>query len=187
MSETPHRLEVESLDLGPDVRGVGLELIEPRTREPVTGDEAARIWAATLPPLAGGQPWALDFFAHVERVQDFCRRRNIAFREPNERTLVIAELPAEPLGALFERFAGETFGVRAGSPLVAGDATLESGLAARGVDAYHAALSTYLFCAVCDFENGFLTVLSERLWASEIIRRARAALEGLGVEVVRPA
>ena len=67
-----------------------------------------------------------------------------------------------------------------------GDAPLEGALAKNGVDAYQAAYSKYSFCAVCDFENGFLTVLSEHLWASEVIRRARAALEGQQVEVTRP-
>ena len=86
-----------------------------------------------------------------------------------------------------ERFAGQTFGVRAGAPLLAGDASVEGALAERGVDAYHAAFPQYLFCCVCDFAGGFLTVLSNQLWASEVIRRARAALENLPVEVTRPA
>jgi hypothetical protein len=64
---------------------------------------------------------------------------------------------------------------------------VEGALAERGVDAYHAAFPQYLFCCVCDFEGGFLTVLSNQLWASEVIRRARGALENLQVEVTRPA
>ena len=65
--------------------------------------------------------------------------------------------------------------------------SLEEALAVRGVDAYQEAYARYAFCAVCDFENGFLTVLSEQLWASEVIRRARSALDGMQVEVTRPA
>jgi hypothetical protein len=187
LGERLYRLEIDSLELGPDVRAVGLELIDPETREPVTGNEAARIWAAIVPALAGEEPWGLDFFAHLERVQEYCRSRGIAFREPNARTMVIAQQTAEPLAALFERFAGETFGVRAGGMVVSGDAKVENGLAQRGVDGYHTAFSDYLFCAVCDFENGFLTLLSDRLRASEVIRRARPALEGLEVEVAQPA
>ena len=187
MEEAIYRLEVEALDLGPDARAVGLELVERGTRKLLTGAEAARIWAATLPALAGGQPWVLDFFAHLGRVRDFCRDRNIAFREPNARALVIPAPAREPLEALLERFAAETFGVRAGGPGIADDPAVEGQLAARGVDAYHAAYPAYLFCAVCDFESGFLTVLSDQLWASEIIRRARPALSDLGVEVTRPA
>jgi hypothetical protein len=91
------------------------------------------------------------------------------------------------LEALLNRFAAERFGVRAGGPGIAGDPALEGQLAARGVDAYHTAYHEYLFCGVCDFETGFLTVLSDRLWASEVIRRARPALSNLGVEVTRPA
>ena len=187
MGEALYRLEVESLDLGPDVRAVGLELVDAETREPVTSSEAAQVWAAILPSLAGEEPWALDFFAHLERVRDFCRHRAIAWRESNAHALVIAQQAGEPLRALFERFANETFGVRAGGPVLSGDAMVEGGLARHGVDAYHAASHHYLFCAVCDFEGGFLTLLSDHLWASEVIRRARAALDGLHVEVARPA
>ena len=37
-------LEVEPLDLGEDVKAVGLELIEPENREPVRGADAAGGW-----------------------------------------------------------------------------------------------------------------------------------------------
>src|SRR5665213_2123430 len=180
------RMEIEPLDLGPDVRAVGFELIDPETREPITGPGAARTWEATLRALAGQEPWGLDFFAHLERVREFCKLRGIVFREANARVLMIDAPAEEPLQALFERFAGETFGARAGA-LISNDPTVESGLAGHGVDAYHGAVPNYLFCAVCDFENGFLTVLSERLWASEMIRRTRAAVADLRVDVVRPA
>ena len=185
--ENLYRLEVESLDLGPDVRAVGLELIEPESREPVTGAKGAGIWAVLMPALAGAEPWAIDFFAHLERVRDFCRLQAIAFREPNSHALVIPQPEQNQLQRLFERFAGETFGIRAGGPLAAGDASVEGALAERGVDAYHTAFPRYLFCCVCDFEGGFLTVLSNQLWASEVIRRARGALEKSPVEVTRPA
>jgi hypothetical protein len=182
-----YRLEVEALDLGPDVRAVALELIERGTREPLPGPDAAPIWAAVLPALAAGQPWVLDFFAHLSRVRDFCRERKIAFREPNPGTVVISAPSPAPLQALLARFASERFGVRAGGPGIAGDPAVEGRLAARGVDAYHAACHGCLFCAVCDFETGSLTLLSDRLWTSEVIRRARPALVGLRVEVTRPA
>jgi hypothetical protein len=184
--ENVYRLEVESLDLGADVRAVGLELIEPESREPVTGAEAAGVWAALMPALAAAEPWVIDFFAHLERVRDFCRRQAIAFREPNSHAIVIPQPEKAQLQPLFERFAGETFGVRAGAP-VAEDTSVEGALAERGVDAYHAAFPRYFFCCVCDFEGGFLTVLSNQLWASEVIRRARGALQKLPVEVTRPA
>src|SRR5690242_20238488 len=109
--ETLYRLEIESLDLGADVRAVGLELIEPGTREPVTGSDAAGIWAALVPALAGGQPWALDFFAHLERIRDYCRQRGIAFREPSAHVMVIPQPEQAQVQLLFERFAGESFGV----------------------------------------------------------------------------
>ena len=49
------RLTVEPLDLGPDVRAVGLELVDSESEEPVAGGEAAGIWSqalAALGPLA---------------------------------------------------------------------------------------------------------------------------------------
>jgi hypothetical protein len=173
------------VDLGTDVRAVLLELIDPQTREPVTGPEAARIWSAVIPALAAGEPWGFDFFAHLGRVRDFCSQRGIPFRETG--VLVIEQPQAAQLMAIVERFAGETFGVRAGVPLAAGDENVETGLILRGVDAYQEAYRRYTFCAVCDFENGFLTVLSEYLWATEVIRRTQPALDGLQVEVARPA
>jgi hypothetical protein len=180
-------LEVEPVDLGPDVKAVGHELVEVESREPVRGKDAALIWAATLPALAGTEPWAIDFFSHLPRVREYCERHSIPFQEKSSgHLLVVPAPPSEPLAGLVERFAGETFGLRAGSLLTTGDDAVEAELARRGVDGYGAAFRNYLFCAVCDFENGFLTLLTEKLWASEVIRRIRPALVNLPVEVARP-
>ena len=173
-------LDIEPLDLGAQVRSVGLDLVEAdENREPVRGADAARIWSRVLPATAGQEPWALDFFSHLDRVRDFCGRHQIAFREASQRSIVIPapEIPA--LESLFERFLGETFGARAGGPVADGDPALEGELARRGVDAYHAAYSNYYFCAVCGFEDGSLVLLSKKLWASEVIRRVRPVLKGL--------
>jgi hypothetical protein len=89
------------------------------------------------------------------------------------------------LRALIERFAGETFGIRAGGLLPEHDPELEGGLSRHGVDAYQPFIPSYLFCAVCDFEKGFLTLLTSQLWATEVIRRVRPALEDLRVAVAR--
>ena len=186
MESPAYRLEVEPLDLGVDVKAVGLELIRAESREPVRGADAARIWRAVLPALAGAEPWALDFFSHLDHLREFCRLHGIAWREAAARCIVIASPQAELLAALLGRFEGETFGVRAGGPLVSGDAPLENDLARRGVDAYHHVFGNYYFCAVCDFENGFLTLLTNRLWASEVIRRVRPVLDQLQVAVARP-
>ena len=59
-------------------------------------------------------------------------------------------------------------------------------MARRGVDAYHQTYANYFFCSVCDFENGFLTLLSKRLWASEVIRRVTPVLTDLSVEARIP-
>jgi hypothetical protein len=177
-------LEIEPLDLGPDVRAIGLELTEAdENREPIRGDEAARIWSRVLRATAASEIWALDFFSHLERVGDYCRRHEIAFREASARCLVIPAPELARLEPLLARFQSETFGARAGEKLATGDPELEGELARRGVDAYHTAFSNYAFCAVCNFEDGSLVLLSEKLWASEVIRRVRPALKGEEIEV----
>jgi hypothetical protein len=187
MADLHYVMEVEPLDLGADIKAVGLDLMEVESREPARGSDATRIWAATLIALAGDEPWTLDFFAHLDRVRGYCRLHEIPFEEKvSNRCLVIPAPSAEALAGLIERFAGETFGARAGALVSTGDAVVESELASRGVDAYHAAFRNYLFCAVCDFENGFLTLLTERLWTSEVLRRVKPAVAGLPVEVARP-
>ena len=178
-------LEVSTLDLGGDVRAAGLDLLAAGD-EPAQGPETAGIWARVLPALAGGEPWSLDFFSHLKRVREFCVRHGIAAREEHGRAMVITALTREQLEALVARFEGETFGARAGQALAAGDATLERDLVHRGVDAYHHSFKRYLFCAVCEFSEGSLVVLSEGLGAAEIVRRLKPALEGLEVEVFQP-
>lgn len=183
-----YQLEVEPLDLGPDVRAISLELAEAdEYREPVRGADAGRMWGHVLRATAADEPWALDFFSHVERVRDFCQRRDIPFREPSRRSIVIPAPEPVLLGQLLERFQDETFGARAGSELAAPDTALEGDLAAHGLDAYHTAFTRYFFCGVCQFDQGSLVLLSEKLWASEVIRRVRPALAGLEVEVHLPA
>lgn len=180
-------LDVEPLDLGSDVRSVGVDLVEAdENREPVRGSDAARVWARLLPVLAGGQPWALDFFSHVDRVRDFCQRHGIAFREANPRSVAIPAPPPKELELLIDRFQNETFGARAGGVLPEADPELEGELARRGLDAYHAAFPRYYFCAVCDFEEGSLVLLSEKLSAGEVIRRARPVVGDLDVKIEFP-
>jgi hypothetical protein len=185
--EAMYILEVEPLDLGPDVRAIGLELAEAdENREPVRGLDAATIWSRVLHATAGSESWALDFFSHLDRVRDFCDRHHIPYRDAAQRSLVIPAPDTTPLQDLLDRFQDETFGARAGSRLADGDPGLEGELARRGVDAYHAAFPNYFFCAVCNFEDGSLVLLSEKLWASEVIRRVRPALHGLDVDVRLP-
>jgi len=187
MEDPAYVLEVEPLDLGADVKAVGLELVEIESREPARGADAARVWAAALGALAGVEPWALDFFSHLERVREYCRLHSVSFEEKTSGHLLVISGPSgDALADLFERFEGETFGARAGALLAAGDPQVEGELARHGVDAYHAAFRNYLFCAVCDFENGFLTLLTEKLWTSEVLRRIKPATVSLPVEVARP-
>ena len=181
-------LDVEPLDLGPDVRAVGLELVEAdENREPVRGADAAKIWSRVLLAVTETEPWALDFFSHLDRIRDFCQRHQINFREATHRSVVIPAPEPAALESLLDRFQGETFGARAGALVASGDPALEGELARRGVDAYHKSFTNYYFCAVCGFEDGSLVLLSEKLWASEVIRRVRPVLQDLKVEVRLPA
>ena len=182
-------LDIEPLDLGADVKAVGLDLVEDdQNREPVRGEDAARIWTRVLQATAGQEPWALDFFSHIDRIRDFCDRHQIGYRETTPRSIVIPAPEESALESLIDRFQSETFGARAGGTIsTGGDAELEGGLASRGVDAYHAAFPRYFFCAICGFEDGSLVLLSEKLWASEVIRRVRPVVQQLNVEVRLPA
>ena len=59
----PFSLDVEVLNLGAEIKAVGLELLETESREPVRGAQAAQIWSASFPALAGEEFYALDFSA----------------------------------------------------------------------------------------------------------------------------
>src|SRR5256885_1133051 len=182
----PYSLDVETLDLGPGVKAVGLELLETQSREPVRGKDAAAIWAAIFPALAVNEPFAADFFSHLERVREFCKLHDIHFREAADRCLVLPQPSETQLQELFQRFDTETFGARAGGPIQGGDAALESELSRRGLDAYQREYAKYTFCAVCEPEDGWVTLLSDALWPSEVIRRIRPATQTLDVYIARP-
>jgi hypothetical protein len=182
----PFSLDVQALDLGEGVKAVGLELVETENREPLRGKEGAEIWSEIFPALAGKETFAVDFFSHIDRVREFCKSRQIEWREAAERCVVIPSPSSEELRQLLERFEGETFGIRAGSAAQASDEPLEGELSKRGLDAYQAAYARYTFCAICELEDGWVTVLSETLWPSEIIRRLRPAVQRFDVHIARP-
>jgi hypothetical protein len=182
----PFSLDVQALDLGADVKAVGLELLETESREPVRGKEAAEIWAVAFPALSAGEPFVVDFFSHVDRVREFCLGRAIEFREAAERCLVLPRPTEETLAQLFERFEGETFGLRAGLATQEADVALEGELSRQGLDAYQGGYSRYTFCAVVEPEDGWVTLLSETLWPSEIIRRMRPAVQRFDIHIARP-
>jgi hypothetical protein len=182
----PYSLDVQAMDLGNEVKAVGLELVETENREPVRGKEGAEIWSEILPALAGKEAFAVDFFSHLDRVREFCKSRNIAWREAAERCLVISSPSIEELRQLLERFEGETFGARAGNAAETADSALEGDLSKRGLDAYQQAYARYTFCAVCEPEDGWVTILSQTLWPSEIIRRVRPAVQKFDVHIARP-
>jgi len=182
----PFSIDVQALDLGAGVRAVGLELLETENREPVHGKEAAEIWSAVLPALVASEPCVVDFFSHIDRVREFCKARGIALREAAERCVVLPQPSPELLRQIFERFEAETFGVRVGAAANEDDAPLEGDLSRRGLDAYQPAYARYTFCAVCEPEDGWVTLLSETLWPSEVIRRLRPAVQPFDVHIARP-
>lgn len=177
------RLTVEPLDLGPDVRAVQLELVDPEREEPAVGSEAAPVWARVMISLAGEEPCGVDFFAHLDRVERFLKGDDLGFRKTPAGGIVVAEKDPDGLARLFERFEAETFGVRAGPGVEEGDAELEADLRRRGLDAYHQAYARYAFCAICELASGSATLVSDRLWAAEVSRRLRAALKEFPVSV----
>ena len=111
---------------------------------------------------------------------------DIHFREAAERCLVLRAPTESQLEQLFARFEGETFGVRVGTAAEAPDAALEKELSHRGLDAYQTAYERYTFCAVCEPEDGWVTLLSKTLWPTEIIRRVRPAAQRFDVYISRP-
>jgi hypothetical protein len=181
-----YTLDVQAMDLGASTKAVGMELLETESREPVRGKEASLIWGAALPAVAAKESLIVDFFSHLERVREYCKLHQLAFREAANRCLVVA--PSTPLEVqhIFERFEKETFGVRVGAAAQKEDPAVEGDLSRIGVDAYQSAYQRYTFCAVCEPEDGWVTLLSNSLWASEVIRRVRPALENYDVYLVRP-
>lgn len=179
-------LEVEPLDLGPNVRAINLELVESdEDRMPVVGKAAAETWSRVLLALAGTEPWGFDFFSQLDRVREFCQSHNLKFLQPAERFLVVPAPEPADLESLLSQF--EIFGVRAGKRMADGDPGLEHSLSLHGMDAYHDNFGNYLFCAIADLENGSLVVLSNTLWANQIIRLVKAILDSANVEVRLPA
>jgi hypothetical protein len=182
----PFSMDVETLDLGTGIKAVGLELLGTESREPVRGKEAAAIWAAAFPALAANEVFVLDFFSHIDRVRDFCKMYEIHFREAADRCIVLRQPTETQLEQIFERFEGETFGVRAGAAIEEPDTALEQALSHRGLDAYQTAYERYTFCAVCEPEDGWVTLLSKTLWPTEVIRRVRPVVQRFDAYIARP-
>jgi hypothetical protein len=182
----PFSLDVQAMELGADTKAVGLELIETESREPLRGSEAAAMWAAALTALPADGPFVLDFFSHLERVRDFCKAHQIPYREAASRCVVIRQPSQDLFRQILTRFESETFGLRAGPAAQNEDPALENELSHRGLDAYQAAYPRYAFCAICELSDGWVTLLSESLWPSEIIRRVRPALQPFDVYIARP-
>ncbi len=182
----PYSLDVQAMDLGTGVKAVGLELIETESREPLRGPQAAAIWAPALIALAAKEIYVVDFFSHLDRVREFCASHSIAIREAASRCVVLPEPSEVLLRRLVARFASETFGLRVGPAAAEADTELEKELSHRGLDAYQTAYSRYTCCAICEPDDGWVTLLSDSLWPSEVIRRVRPALQPFDVYIARP-
>jgi hypothetical protein len=182
----PYSLDVQSMELGDDTKAVGLELLETESREPLRGKVAASIWGAAFPALATKESLVVDFFSHLERVREFCKLHGLEFREAAARCVVLTQPSPEQLRLIFGRFEKEIFGIRVGPTAEKEDAALEQELSHRGLDAYQGAYSRYTFCAVCEPEDAWMTLLSDKLWPSEVIRRVRPALQPFDVYLARP-
>lgn len=177
------QLTVEPLDLGPDVRALALSLVDSENDEPAAGADTAQLWSRAVVALAGDRPFVFDFFAHLDRVREFCQVQDIRFRTTAAGGIAVTETDPEALARLLARFESETLGARAGEPLTLGDEELESDLRRRGFDAYHQAFPRYHFCAICELDAGSITLVSNELWASEVSRRLRGALRDFSVSV----
>jgi hypothetical protein len=191
-------LLIEPLNLGPEVRAISLDLAEEGADSAAAGPEALAIWTAAVPALIADESWTLDFVSHLDRVRDFCRANSISWREAGPRCVAIPQPNSEQLESIFARFETETFGFRArktqadGIALAAGaskeleDADLESELSTRGMDGYHGAYARYTLCAICDFENGSIVLLTEKLSSGEVLRRLRPVVTALRAQIERP-
>ena len=87
----PFSLDVETMNLGPNVKAIGMELIETESREPVRGPDATAIWTRILPALIAQEPFVLDFFSHLDRVREYCDQHQVKYREAGKRSIVIGQ------------------------------------------------------------------------------------------------
>ncbi len=150
-----------------------------QARQPKSGRPSSLPWR-----LRNSTSWI--FSATSIALLDFCKARKMEYREAGGRCVVLPQPRQSQLFQLFERFEGETFGFRAGAAAENPDSALEGDLSKRGVDAYQAAYERYIFCAVCEPEDGWVTLLSSTLWASEVIRRVRPAVQPFDIYIARP-
>ena len=176
-------LDVEPLDLGPDVRAVGLELVEAdENREPVRGQDAARIWSRVLPRHCADEALGPRFLQPSRPRARLLQNHDIDFREAGQRFDRDSCARTRSLESLLDRFQNETFGARAGALVTNRRSRARRRTGAAGRRRLPQSFPELFFLRHCGFEDGSLVLLSEKLWASEVIRRVRPALEGLDVE-----
>ena len=182
-------LEIEPLDLGADVRAVGLELVEAdENREPVRGTTPRASGAAFCVPSPATSHGRSISSAISIACAIIATVTKLPFAKRASARIVVPAPEAAALEALLDRFQKETFGARAGRLLVdAGDPALEGELRAAAWTLITRLFATIFSAPFAHFEDGSLVLLSEKLWASEVIRRVRPVLDDLKVEVRLPA
>ena len=182
----PFSLDVEALDLGPGVKAVGLELVETENREPFVARRQRRFGRRSSLPwrMKNITSWifsatsiALRSFARRGRSSIakqacaawFCRSRGrvncSSFSSASKAKPL--EFAREPLRKLPMPRWKATFPSAASTPT-------------------KPPMSATLFCAVCEPEDGWVTLLSATLWASEVIRRVRPAVLPFDIYIARP-
>jgi len=84
------------------------------------------------------------------------------------------------------RFAGETFGLRCGAAAKEPDAVVESELSYRGLDAYQDAYTRYTFCAICEPDDGWMTLLSRICGRAKLFGVHGRRWQPFDVHIARP-
>ena len=191
--EFPHQLEI-SVDgqrvhlasFGGD-RDVRASSDNPTT----TGDDIDNRFSVRVPLKAGPRRIAVAF---IEKTHGYNTRRLQSYIRSSADTIdfsgyphidqFIMTGPFNPTGPATRPVVGRSS--RVGPAAAEADAPLEKELSHRGLDAYQAAYSRYTCCAICEPSDGWVTLLSDSLWPSEIIRRVRPALQPFDVYIARP-
>ena len=137
--------------------------------------------------LAAKESFALDFFSHLDRVREFCNTHSIPFREAAARCLVVPQPSLEQSSPAARTLRSEDIRHARGCR----DANTEIRLWRTNflIAAWTPTsppIARYTFCAVCEPDDGWVTVLSDTLWPSEVIRRVRPALQPFDVYIARP-
>jgi len=169
----PYSLTWKTLDLGPGVKAIGMELIETRAAKPVRGKDAIAILGRRshcprphkrrLFSIFSGHPDASVISA--QGTTRFSRSGG-----PLHRRAAPSDEPSPRIDRAVRR---ETFGLRAGKGRSDRRYAIGERLSNAVLDAIRPPYTRYTFCVVCELDDGWLTILSEPLWPAKPFRRVR--------------